>query len=222
VEKIIHSLFKITQDVTGFLLKTEFFFLGFNFLKANSHHKNIKKRKVLVACKKSFKHEASKSLFAIGGGEKGRGGGATFFLSRKTRWIMEMRKWRTGTYSCETADLCVCVFFSAMHRNKICLIWYISVSVFQKFKPSGKNRVSNLKKTLSKTVLKSWQSLRLSVVTTKITSDLNAGEETFTSILHCPVLSTQVSCPDLAWNLEWFKTKAKHLESHTFHYSPSF
>ena len=31
---------------------------------------------------------------------------------------------------------------------------YISVSIFQKFKTCGKNRVSYLKKTLSKTVLK--------------------------------------------------------------------
>ena len=86
MEKIIHSLFKITQDVTGFLLKTEFFFLGFNFLKANSHHKNIKKRKVLVACKKSFKHEASKSLFAIGGGEQGRGGNLFFEPKNKVNY----------------------------------------------------------------------------------------------------------------------------------------
>ena len=62
----------------------------------------------------------------------------------------------------------------------------------------------------------------LSVVTTKKASDLNAGEETFTSILHCPVLSTQVSCPNLASDLEWFKTKVKHLESLPFLYSPSF
>lgn len=70
------------------MLKTEFFFLGFNLFKANSHHENIKKRKVLVACKKSFKVEASKSLFAIGGGRRGREGEAAFFLGGETRWIM--------------------------------------------------------------------------------------------------------------------------------------
>ena len=74
MEKIIHSLFKITQDVTGFVLNTEFFFLGFNFLNANSHHENIKKRKVVVACKKSFKVELQSPCSPLAGGGEGRGG----------------------------------------------------------------------------------------------------------------------------------------------------
>ena len=92
MEKIIHSLFKITQDVTGFVLKTEFFFLGFNFLNANSHHENIKKRKVVVACKKSFKVELQTPCSPLAGGG-GREGGATFFGGAgKLGELWEIRK----------------------------------------------------------------------------------------------------------------------------------
>ena len=92
MEKIIHSLFKITQDVTGFVLKTEFFFLGFNFLNVNSHHENIKKRKVVVACKKSFKVELQTPCSPLAGGG-GREGGATFFGGAgKLGELWEIRK----------------------------------------------------------------------------------------------------------------------------------
>lgn len=75
---------------------------------------------VFVGCKQSFKVEASKSLFAIGGGW-GRGvlGGE----------LWEMRKWRTGTNSCETEHLCVCVFFSVMHRNNLSDFIYICFNI---------------------------------------------------------------------------------------------
>ena len=83
MEKIIHSLFKITQDVTEFVLKTEFFFLGFNFLKANSHHENIKKRKVVVACKKSIKVELQSPCSPLAGG--GGKGGQPFLGGRRNK-----------------------------------------------------------------------------------------------------------------------------------------
>ena len=84
MEKIIQSLFKITQDVTGFVLKTEFFFLGINFLKANSHHENIKKRKVVEACKKPFQVELQSpcSPLAGGGGRGEERRGAAFLGGR--------------------------------------------------------------------------------------------------------------------------------------------
>ena len=88
MEKIIHSLFKITQDVTGFVLKTEFFFLGFNFLKANSHHENIKKRKVVVACKNLLKLNFKVPVrHWLGGGGEGKGGNL-FGGGGETRGIM--------------------------------------------------------------------------------------------------------------------------------------
>ena len=94
MEKIIHSLFKITQDVTGFVLKTEFFFLGINFLKANSHHENIKKRKVVQACKKPFKVELQSPCSPLAGGGRGGGekGGSLFGGAGKQGELWEMRK----------------------------------------------------------------------------------------------------------------------------------
>ena len=86
MERIIHSLFKITQDVTGFVLKTEFFFLGINFLKANSHHENIKKRKVVEACKKPFKVELQSPVrHWLGGAGGRREGGQPFWGGGETR-----------------------------------------------------------------------------------------------------------------------------------------
>ena len=47
----------------------------------------------------------------LAGGGGGGGKGATYFWVGKQEELWEMRKWRRGTYSCETGHLCVYVFF---------------------------------------------------------------------------------------------------------------
>ena len=131
MEKIIHSLFKITQDVTGFVLKTEFFFLGFNFLKANSHHENIKKRKVVVACKKSFKVELQSPCWPLvwGGGGKG---GATFFGGRGNK--VNYGKCANNEQGLILARPLICVFTSFFLRFiGIKYVWF-DIYLFQYFK----------------------------------------------------------------------------------------
>ena len=88
---------------------------------------------VLVGCKQSFKVEASKSLFAIGGGW-GRG---DFF-----GWWNKVNygKCANGEQELILARPTICAFVSFFLRciGIICLTLNISVSIFRKFRPSRK------------------------------------------------------------------------------------
>ena len=72
------------------------------------------------------------------------GGGGGFFWVGKQVELWEMGKWRTGINSISA----FVSFFSAMHRNNLSDFIYISVSIFRKFRPSRKYRVSNIDKNL--------------------------------------------------------------------------
>ena len=102
---------------------------------------------VLVGCKQSFKVEASKSLFAVAGA-----GGGGF-------WVGNYGKCANGEQELILARPSICAFVSFFLRciGTICLTVYISVSLFRKFRPSRKYRVSNIEKN-SLSVLKRWQS----------------------------------------------------------------
>ena len=64
---------------------------------------------------------------------------------------MNYGKWANGEQELILAKPTISAFvsfFSAMHRNNLSDFIYISVSIFRKFRPSRKYRVSNIDKNL--------------------------------------------------------------------------